>query len=216
MTWVPAKAGGDVLSQSVRRETGLPWPDWARGDDALDGGLSSKSSSRRVMRPASILEKSRMSLMMVRRACPLRPMVSASSRCRVSRRDCWSSSVAENSVHRRTDLVAHRRQKLALRPVRSLPGPAGELFGATEQRLQILLAGLQVAKGGVRGVLGLAQFHVHGGQGGGAGVHPPAQGESQARASSPAEAKAGDDDQQRPDWIRRGASNTVTSSSPER
>jgi hypothetical protein len=66
------------------------------------------------MRPASIFEKSRMSLMMVSSASPLSRMVPRSRAARRERRVQQQAAHADHRVHRRADLVAHGRQEGAL------------------------------------------------------------------------------------------------------
>ena len=76
--------------------------------------------------PASILEKSRMSLMTVRRASPLWRTTSANSRCSsVSGRVQEQPAHPDHRIQRRPDLVAHRRQEGALGLVGRLGFPAG-------------------------------------------------------------------------------------------
>ena len=91
----PVKAGGDVPVPIGEEGDGLAVAGLGEeGDDALDEGFELEILLQESHATGLDLgEVEGMSLMMVRRACPLRPMVSASSRCRVSRRDCWSSSV---------------------------------------------------------------------------------------------------------------------------
>ena len=78
--------------------------------------------------PASILEKSRMSLMMVSRASLLVRIVSAKSRCSSSRVVLQQQpGHADDGVHGRADFVAHVGQESALRFVSGncgLPGDA--------------------------------------------------------------------------------------------
>jgi len=65
--------------------------------------------------PASILEKSRMSLMTVSRASPDVRTISVYSRCSAVRPVSSSrAGHADDAVHRRADFVAHVGQKLAL------------------------------------------------------------------------------------------------------
>ena len=78
------------------------------------------------IRPASILEKSRMSLMIVSSASPESRMVWRSRAARrVERRVQQQPAHADHRVHRRADLVAHRRQEGALGVVGSFGGGAG-------------------------------------------------------------------------------------------
>jgi hypothetical protein len=73
------------------------------------------------IRPASIFEKSRMSLMIVSSASPLSRIVPAKSRCSSSSGGVEQQPAhADHRVHRRADLVAHRREERALRLVRGL------------------------------------------------------------------------------------------------
>ena len=67
------------------------------------------------MRPASTFEKSRMSLMMTSRLSAEPRIVRAKSVCSVSsRRVEQQVAEADHAVHRRADLVAHRREEFAL------------------------------------------------------------------------------------------------------
>ena len=71
--------------------------------------------------PASIFEKSRMSLMMVSSASPeLAHRLRVLALLRRQRRVEQQPRHADHPVHRRPDLVAHRGQELALRPARRL------------------------------------------------------------------------------------------------
>ncbi len=85
----------------------------------------SKGWASMSMRPASIFEKSRMSLMIVSSASPLvadrRRVVALLG---VQRRVQQQPAHADDGVHRRADLVAHRRQEGALGLVGSLGGSA--------------------------------------------------------------------------------------------
>ena len=75
----------------------------------------SKSSVSSSSLPASIFEKSRMSLISVSSDSPLVRTISAYSRCSVVRpRVQQQAGHADDAVHRRADLVAHVGQELAL------------------------------------------------------------------------------------------------------
>ena len=81
----------------------------------------SKGSRSSSSLPASIFEKSRMSSITRSRASPLDRTISANSRC--SGRQLGveqQAGHADDGVHRRPDLVAHRGQEGALRPRRRL------------------------------------------------------------------------------------------------
>ena len=87
----------------------------------------SKSSDSVSSLPASIFEKSRMSLMMDSSDSPELLTVSTNGRC------CASSAVSEqqlgqpqHAVHRRADLVAHVGEELGLRAARVFGGLLGE------------------------------------------------------------------------------------------
>ena len=87
---------------------------------ASAGGRTASASSS--IRPASIFEKSRMSLMIVSSASPRRRgCVSAKSRCSSSSVGVEQQPAhADDRVHRRADLVAHRGEERALRLVRGV------------------------------------------------------------------------------------------------
>jgi hypothetical protein len=72
------------------------------------------------MRPASIFEKSRMSLMIVSSASPTRGWCGVVVLLGVERRVEQQAAHADHGVHRRADLVAHRGEEAALRLVRRL------------------------------------------------------------------------------------------------
>ncbi len=89
--------------------------------------------------PASIFEKSRMSLMIVEQARRReRRMVSANSRCSASSGGVRAagSVMPDHAVHRRADLVAHRGQELGLGACRAL----GAFLGLPELRASEFLA----------------------------------------------------------------------------
>ena len=118
-----------------RPRTGRRCRGASRSRAALTRSSADSTHSRRSngcasmsMRPASILEKSRMSLMMVSSASPLSRMVrGVVALLVVERRVEQQPAHADHRVHRRADLVAHRRQERALGLVGGLGRGAGFL-----------------------------------------------------------------------------------------
>ena len=89
-------------------------------DGAFDGAAQVEVERlERAACPASIFEKSRMSLMIVSSASALAWIVSANSRCCGDRVGVeQQAGHADDAVHRRADLVAHVGQELRLEPRR--------------------------------------------------------------------------------------------------
>ncbi len=117
-----------------------PWRRRLHGEQAPPTSRSSSRRSKRIasssIRPASIFEKSRMSLMIGSSASADSRIVRAYSRwSAVQRRVEQQSGHAEHAVHRRADLVAHVGEELALGPVRRLGlPPRGLQFGSRAAR----------------------------------------------------------------------------------
>ena len=104
----------------------------------------SKSTFSSSSLPASILEKSRMSLMMPSRFLPERCTVSAYLRCVLGQPGFQQQlGHAQHAVHRRADLVAHAGEERALRVV----GRFGR-FARQAQRFLAALALRDVARHG--------------------------------------------------------------------
>ena len=99
--------------------------------------------------PASIFEKSRMSLMISSRPSAERVMVSARRRCRARELGALQQlGHSHDAVHRRADLVAHAREKLALRAARPLRGLLGRRrFGDRALELAVGVAEVDRALG---------------------------------------------------------------------
>ena len=103
----------EPLAARSARQTGRSARRWPRADRTA----SAESSNL----PASIFAKSRMSLMMPSSAWPERVTLSTQPPLAVvQRRRREQVGHAEHAVHRRADLVAHRRQELRLREIGGL------------------------------------------------------------------------------------------------